>query len=110
MSFEGDTIRIKLLFENENFRESYLYERAIFCPDNTNATPSSANLQDVQSLEESVSSVYPNPVRHILHIEVDKASDFQVQLFNHLGQIVRTQQNSAQMNVEDLPNGQYFLK
>lgn len=56
-------------------------------------------------------SVYPNPVRDILHIKAPTAS--KIQLFNILGASVKSTINTTdefEMSVSDLPRGVYMLK
>ena len=67
------------------------------------------------SLVDTELAVYPNPATHSLFIETDKAVNrseiFDIQLFNHLGQIVLRQSSPGPKIVLDLPipAGMYFL-
>ena len=55
-----------------------------------------------------VLSVYPNPATSLIFIEgVDVA---QVQVFNTLGQQVKTILGINEVNVDDLPQGMYLLR
>jgi len=61
---------------------------------------------------ESSISLYPNPTRNILNIEIkSKAEIKKLKLFNLNGiQIETVVNNKKQLNVENLSNGIYFIK
>ena len=61
----------------------------------------------VGETEQSV-SVYPNPAREKITIEGAEASE--VQVFNALGQVVKTVQNTNEVSLEGLPQGVYLLR
>ena len=52
--------------------------------------------------------IYPNPTSNLVHIEGIEASDAQV--YNALGQLVKTIQGSNEIPVADLPQGVYLLR
>ena len=52
--------------------------------------------------------IYPNPTSNLVHIEGIEASDAQV--YNALGQLVKTIQSSNEIPVVDLPQGVYMLR
>lgn len=58
-------------------------------------------------------NVYPNPASTNVFVELAEATDFDVELTNTAGQVVRSAQYSntakAEMNVEGLPKGIYIL-
>lgn len=60
-----------------------------------------------------VASIYPNPVKEVLQIEV-KGTDqvLQAQVMNLQGQVVQTTtiQHNSTLNVQELPSGIYFLQ
>jgi len=67
----------------------------------------------VQELENTQLSIYPNPVADFLSIELHDKSDFNIQIFNSLGQILMSDQVNNQkntINVSALPAGVYFIK
>ena len=64
----------------------------------------------VSGLEENALqiNVYPNPVKDRVVIEGVKADE--VQVYNALGQLVKTIQSSNEIPVADLPQGVYMLR
>ena len=52
--------------------------------------------------------VYPNPVSEVLRIESLKPAE--VQVFNALGQKVKTFKNTNEINVSDWAEGVYVLR
>ena len=52
-------------------------------------------------------TLWPNPASETVHVDgIDVA---EVQIYNALGQLVKTVRNSNEVNVADLPKGVYFL-
>ena len=62
----------------------------------------------VDSHAEKELTIYPNPTNGIVNIEGVKV--VQVQVYNILGQSVRTFSNANRINVVDLPRGVYLLR
>lgn len=56
----------------------------------------------------SVAKLHPNPTTGIVHIEGETATEIQV--FNALGQLVKTFQNTNKISLEGLPQGVYLLR
>ena len=52
--------------------------------------------------------VYPNPAMDIVHIQGVDATE--VQIFSAIGQLVKMVRGANDINVNDLPNGQYLLR
>ena len=52
--------------------------------------------------------VFPNPTTSIVYIEGTEATE--VQVFNALGQLVKTAQNTNEVSLEGLPQGVYLLR
>ena len=52
--------------------------------------------------------IYPNPTSNLVHIEGIEVSE--VQVYNALGQLVKTIQSSNEIPVADLPQGVYLLR
>ena len=57
---------------------------------------------------ESFGKLHPNPTTGIVRIEGENASE--VQVFNALGQLVKTVQNTNEVSLEGLPQGVYLLR
>lgn len=74
-------------------------------------TPFSSSTSEVRALK-NVMGIYPNPASDKVNINLLEGhySDYQIQIFNNLGQLVRTVQLDAELPVDDLKSGLYFLK
>jgi hypothetical protein len=106
----GDTIRINVVFETATSYEFYLYERVVDCSTANNRRRVSPIYITNDNASHNTIQVYPNPVQSILHINGNIESDFELQLFNQLGQMVKRQSNTFSIDIDGLPNGAYFLK
>ena len=62
----------------------------------------------VQEQGQQQITIYPNPAKETMLIEGAKASE--VQLYNALGQLVKTMQGTNEIPVADLPQGVYMLR
>ena len=62
----------------------------------------------VPSFEAPAVLAYPNPATDIVNIQGVEASEIQV--FNTLGQLVKTVKGSNEVNVRDLVDGTYLLR
>ncbi|MBO3099164.1 T9SS type A sorting domain-containing protein [Gelidibacter pelagius] len=63
-------------------------------------------------IEQSVYSVYPNPVSNILTIETPVGANYKLKVINQLGQLVLRQNkntSSSSLDVSTLSKGLYFL-
>ena len=58
--------------------------------------------------EASTMRLYPNPATDKVYIEGAKAAE--VQVYNALGQLVKTVQNTNEVSLEGLPQGIYLLR
>ena len=64
---------------------------------------------DVEENEDKAScQLHPNPTTGLVRIEGAEASE--VQVFNALGQVVKTVQNTNEVSLEGLPQGVYLLR
>ena len=64
---------------------------------------------DIEENEgEASSKLHPNPATGLVTITGEKASE--VQVFNALGQLVKTVQNTNEVSLEGLPQGVYLLR
>lgn len=73
--------------------------------------PLNSRTTEVQELT-NVMTIYPNPTsdRVFVNLETGNFQDFEVQIFNNLGQLVKTIQLDNEINVADLGSGLYLLK
>lgn len=72
---------------------------------------SSLGLTDFEAIKAI--SVYPNPVSHYFMITSPKLMIDEVEMFNELGQLVKTQQLSQtnnEIDIESLASGTYYLR
>ncbi|AZA50104.1 T9SS C-terminal target domain-containing protein [Chryseobacterium carnipullorum] len=64
-------------------------------------------------LSEAVSNknltIYPNPAQNVIHLNTNERV-LEIQIININGQTIRTVKDSKQLEVRDLPSGNYFLK
>jgi hypothetical protein len=92
--------------ENYNY---WCYESATFMP---NKLPVLCDLDitDVEEFENEPNplTVYPNPANDFVRIEGAEAAE--VQIFNTLGQLMRTVQNTNEINMSDFEEGIYLLR
>jgi hypothetical protein len=61
-----------------------------------------------ESVSDAYVCIYPNPTSNLVHIEGIEVSE--VQVYNALGQLVKTMQGSNEIPVVDLPQGVYLLR
>ena len=54
--------------------------------------------------------IFPNPADDILHIAVRGNSDFKIELYNNLGQLIISQNNSSEIDLSNLAAGIYNIK
>ena len=65
-------------------------------------------ITSVEEIKDKVISVYPNPAMETVTIDGVEASE--VQVYNALGQLVKTVQGSNEINVSGLPAGIYSIR
>ena len=65
-------------------------------------------ITSVEEINEKVISVYPNPAMETVTIDGVEASE--VQVYNALGQLVKTMRNSNEVSLEGLPQGVYMVR
>ena len=65
-------------------------------------------ITSVEEINDKVISVYPNPAMEIVTIDGIEAAE--VQVYNALGQLVKTVQGSNEINVSGLPAGIYSIR
>ena len=63
---------------------------------------------DVASDDVPEILVYPNPVTDVVHIQGVEVSE--VQVFNTLGQLAKTERRTNEVNLSELANGHYLLR
>ena len=79
---------------------------AYFCIDNVGNFPLSSN-----TINQETINIYPNPSSDFIYINSKDSDNYTISLFNILGEIIIDKKiNLQQLNLSNLPNGQYFLK
>ena len=79
---------------------------AYFCIDNVGNFPLSSN-----NITQEIINIYPNPSSDFIYINRKDSDNYTISLFNILGEIIIDKKiNLQQLNLSNLPNGQYFLK
>ena len=63
---------------------------------------------DTEEHSSTIVALCPNPTTGIVRVEGENASE--VQVFNALGQLVKTVQNANEVSLEGLPQGVYLLR
>ena len=61
-----------------------------------------------ENKHETIGKLHPNPTTGIVHIEGTKAAE--VQVYDVLGQCIKTVQNTNEISLEGLPQGVYVLR
>ena len=59
--------------------------------------------------EDQTVMVYPNPASSVVNIKADY-EDFEIQIFNSLGQLIMTTANEKQIDVSNFTSGTYYFK
>ena len=71
-------------------------------------------MSDVADLDASGLSVYPNPAKDRIHIQLDRSSGGNVRLTNLVGQVLRAERIAfagvVQFELRDLPAGTYVVE
>ena len=79
---------------------------AYFCIDNVGNFPLSSN-----TIYQETINIYPNPSSDFIYINSKDSDNYTISLFNILGELIIDKKiNLQQLNLSNLPNGQYFLK
>jgi hypothetical protein len=62
-----------------------------------------------EEFNKNLFSVYPNPVKDVLHLNSDKQIE-EISIYNIQGQLVLNAKNTNEVNTSSLPIGQYIVK
>jgi hypothetical protein len=62
-----------------------------------------------KNIIKNLFSVYPNPVKDVLHLNSDKQIE-EISIYNIQGQLVLNAKNTNEVNTSSLPIGQYVVK
>jgi len=55
-------------------------------------------------------NIYPNPAQDVIHIDVPVNNTYEIQIFDLLGKMVLTAQNTPKVNIANLQKGVYFVR
>jgi len=74
-------------------------------------TPGPTSVEDITPLSEKM-RIFPNPTSGTLFFQLQdgRASDYQVEVYNSVGQLMQRTVLAEQISLEKLPSGIYFLK
>ena len=67
-------------------------------------------ISSVHELSDATLNLYPNPAVDVINIEVKGSLDYQATLYNLVGQLVHTAQNTNLIRVDALTTGIYLLE
>ncbi len=67
-------------------------------------------LSSVHELSNSTINIYPNPAIEVINIDIEGQLDFQVELFDLEGKLMKSTCNLNQIIIETIPQGTYLLK
>ncbi len=71
-------------------------------------------MDEFKTVSENLISLYPNPVRQTLHLDLSNVEEGNISIFNMQGQLLHTQEVSHQptltVEVGHLPKGVYFCR
>lgn len=68
------------------------------------------NVLQTSEFAENNFSIYPNPAQDKFFIRSDFKSDFNLSIYNNIGRLVLSAASTTEINIDNLPNGLYFLK
>lgn len=111
----GKTANLSRLFASENPSLTCIQVDANFTKpsswlvDTQTSINTSCFTVSTEELLDNQVRIFPNPVSNTLNIQVDDVDQYEVKLFNVLGQeLISTRQN--QMDVSSLSGGHYFIQ
>ena len=95
---------------NEKQEAHYGFDRTAYCTiPNYPLQWGQTEFWDVEENGDNVSGkLHPNPTTGLVRIEGEKA--IEVRVYNTLGQLVKTVQNTNEVSLEGLPQGVYLLR
>jgi hypothetical protein len=75
-------------------------------------SPGNTAVDDLTEIEDNPVRLFPNPTTGEVNIILEKGNylDYNVQIFNNIGQLVRIEKGASLLNLQDLQNGVYHLQ
>ena len=61
-------------------------------------------------LSDATINIYPNPVNDLLYIEINRALDFTINLYNIDSRLVLSQSKANYLDLSHLPSGTYMIE
>ena len=100
----------KNLKNNEARAYGWVFDRTAYCtiPNYPLVWGQTSLLSIEETEDKAFVTIHPNPTTGIVRIEGENASE--VRVFNMLGQVVKTVQNTNEVSLEGLPQGVYLLR
>lgn len=68
----------------------------------------SCNSLNIAEFSDKANFIFPNPTSNLLNIDTD-IDQFEIKIFNSLGQELRKYNSTPIINIEDLPQGIYYV-
>ena len=76
-----------------------------------NKLPDVLNVSDVKGIKETKITLFPSPVKDILHINAEQGKDYYYQMYNASGQLVKSGKfENGKINVSSLISGVYLIR
>ena len=75
-------------------------------------SPGNTAVDDLTGMDNNPFQIYPNPTNGEVNVFLEKGNyqDYNVQIFNNIGQLVRIEKAANLLNLQDLQNGVYHLQ
>lgn len=96
---------------DENFFDFFSFRGSLMMNPILGGKPLNSRTTEVQQLS-NIMTIYPNPASDKVYVNLETGNfyDFEVQIFNNLGQLIKTVQLDSEIDVNSLSSGIYFLK
>ena len=75
-------------------------------------SPGNTAVDDLTELDNNLIRLYPNPTTGEVNVFLEEGNhiDYNVHIFNNIGQLVRIEKGASLLNLHDLQNGVYHLQ
>ena len=68
------------------------------------------NVSSNQTYESEKINIYPNPADRELNIDIHNVEDFQIEIYNSIGELLISVENQKNIDISGLSKGLYFIK
>ena len=75
-------------------------------------SPGNTAVDDLIETDDNLIRLYPNPTTGEVNVSLEEGNyiDYNIQIFNNIGQLVRIEKAASLLNLNDLQNGVYHLQ